>query len=371
MKNLLYISIAIFLLSCGDANNQLNYADASIKGKLSNSSGQTIFLEALGTKAINIVDSTKVQDDGEFAFDYQINKTSFYRIRISGNNFFNLILNPSEKVEVTADASNMAWTYQVAGSDESVRLQKLNGFLSNTYSKNDSLNNALRQHQQRGDAQSYVRAVNYQRQLNEKMYKFLRQFVVEKPASLASLAAVNKLNPENDFDYLKKVADGLSQTMPESEYYTQLAAQVKELSKLAVGGEAPEMALPDPNGNIITLSSLRGNVVLVDFWASWCKPCRIENPNVVRVYQKYHDKGFEILGVSLDKNKNQWLAAINQDGLIWKHISDLRAWQSSVVPLYNVKGIPLAYLLDREGKIIAKNLRGQQLDQKLAEIFGE
>jgi len=110
---------------------------------------------------------------------------------------------------------------------------------------------------------------------------------------------------------------------------------------------------------------------LIDFWASWCGPCRRENPNVKRVYEKYHDKGFEILGVSLDKAANAWTAAIAQDGLTWKHVSDLQYWNSSVVPEYQITGIPLTVLVDKEGNIIAKNLRGPALEEKLAEIFAK
>lgn len=136
-----------------------------------------------------------------------------------------------------------------------------------------------------------------------------------------------------------------------------------------VGDVAPEISLPDPNGNIISLSSLRGKYVLIDFWASWCGPCRRENPNVVRVYKEYKDKGLEIYGVSLDMNKGLWLQAIEADQLTWKHVSDLAYWNSVVVPTYEINGIPATFLLDKDGKIIAKNLRGEALESKLKEVL--
>jgi peroxiredoxin len=136
-----------------------------------------------------------------------------------------------------------------------------------------------------------------------------------------------------------------------------------------VGDKAPEIALPDPTGKIIALSSLRGKYVLIDFWSSWCGPCRRENPNVVKMYQTYKDKGFEIFGVSLDMNKEQWLQAIEQDGLTWTHVSDLGYWNSVVVPQYQISGIPATFLLDKEGKIIARDLRGAELEAKLKEVL--
>ncbi|MDP4664181.1 MAG: TlpA family protein disulfide reductase, partial [Salibacteraceae bacterium] len=173
------------------------------------------------------------------------------------------------------------------------------------------------------------------------------------------------------YDYYLKVIQALDGTANGNEYYDALSSEVLAMRKLAPGSPAPEISLPQPNGEMLSLSDLKGQYVLIDFWASWCGPCRRENPNVKRVYEKYHDKGFEILGVSLDKAANAWTAAIAQDGLTWKHVSDLQYWNSSVVPEYQITGIPLTVLVDKEGNIIAKNLRGPALEEKLAEIFAK
>jgi len=159
------------------------------------------------------------------------------------------------------------------------------------------------------------------------------------------------------------------------EYIDQKSTQeyIKKLPKrdIGIGDEVPDISLKDTSNNTLTLSSLRGKVVLIDFWASWCGPCRVENPNVVKVFNKYKDKGFTVFGVSLDQNKDKWLGAIKNDKLTWSHVSDLKGWSSEGARLYGVKSIPQTFLIDKDGKVIAKNLRGEMLEQKLKEIFKE
>jgi peroxiredoxin len=148
-------------------------------------------------------------------------------------------------------------------------------------------------------------------------------------------------------------------------------AEQDRLAPDLVGQEAPDFTSPDPNGKQISLSSFRGKYVLVDFWASWCGPCRMENPNVVKAYNKYKDKNFTILGVSLDQegDKDKWLKAVKNDNLTWTQVSDLRHWDTPVLALYKFRGIPFNVLIDPQGKIIGQELRGADLEAKLAEVL--
>lgn len=150
----------------------------------------------------------------------------------------------------------------------------------------------------------------------------------------------------------------------------QLQQKLTAMKGISIGGEAPDFSQATPEGAELSLSDLRGKIVLVDFWASWCGPCRRENPNVVRLYNRYKDQGFEILGVSLDRDRDRWLKAIDADKLTWRHVSDLKGWSNSVAKMYGVRSIPHTILLDAEGKVIARNLRGESLARKLEELFG-
>jgi thiol-disulfide isomerase/thioredoxin len=157
----------------------------------------------------------------------------------------------------------------------------------------------------------------------------------------------------------------LSVGLPQQQQQGAPAASAHPL----LNQQAPEISLPDENGQPFKLSSLKGKYVLVDFWASWCGPCRRENPNVVAAYKKFSNKNFTILGVSLDDDKEAWLAAVKADQLTWKHVSDLKKWESSMVGLYQFEGIPFNVLVDPQGKVIATDLRGEDLEKKLAEVL--
>lgn len=206
--------------------------------------------------------------------------------------------------------------------------------------------------------------------LNEENKVIVAKFVKENPSSYVSivqLAQTFGLDP--DPAQLEPLFNGLDDKLKSSRYGEQIKVVLASAKKTAVGGIAPDFTLTDVAGKQVSLSAYKGKYTLIDFWASWCGPCRQENPTVVKAYNTYKSKGFEILGVSLDEKRDSWLKAIKDDKLTWAQVSDLQGWRSETAALYGIKFIPMNFLLDKEGKIIAKSLRGEDLIRKLGELL--
>jgi peroxiredoxin len=200
-----------------------------------------------------------------------------------------------------------------------------------------------------------------------------KQFIKDNPASYISLTALEMYAYGADYADIAPLFEGLLPAVKETDAGKKFAERLPKLKAVALGAAAPEFAEADTSGKIVNLSSFRGKYVLIDFWASWCGPCRQENPNVVKAFNRYKGRNFTIVGVSLDQpgSKDKWMSAIHKDGLNWTQLSDLKFWDSKTAGLYAVRGIPQNFLIDPQGKIIAKNLRGNDLEDKLEELFGK
>jgi thiol-disulfide isomerase/thioredoxin len=343
----------------------------SIKGNLTNFKGTYVFLDEISITTAQPKDSSKVDAQGNFNLKFDVKEPSFYRIRLAENNYLLLIVNDKEQLEFSADALNLGRTAKVKGSVESGKLFDATHQLQRNAERLDSLNGVFQREQNNPslDSIKMVLQTVYNTMINNEA-AYIKDFIDKNSTSLACLAIIDKLSPDEHLDYYKKLDKGLSKELPNNSYTKMFHDKVVEMSRLSLGSEAPEISLNTPDGKNIKLSSLKGKVVLIDFWASWCRPCRAENPNVVRMYNTYKDKGFEIYSVSLDKDKEPWVKAISDDHLVWpSHVSDLGYWQSSVVKQYNISGIPFTCLLDKDGKIVAKGLRGEELELKVKELL--
>ena len=387
MKNtrtILILLILLLIISCSKEQEGF-----TVSGKLDNAGKGYIYLQEMTSRELIPVDSVPIDTSGTFLLRGISSNTSFFAVSVFKGDYVYLLAKTGDRITLGGNAEDLADSYTVEGSEDSKLIRRLTFEQNRTVSRirqlnkifNDSLKNADFENLKARLDTAYMEIVDSQRE-------FSLSFIETNLHSQASLMALYMqvgprnylLNPEKDFRYYAMVDSSLSILYPESDAVKDLHRQVEELrqkrlmeelsaSRLSIGAEAPEIALPSPSGDTIVLSSLRGKIVLLDFWASWCPPCRRENPNLVSNYKKYKEKGFEIYQVSLDKTKAAWLKGIEDDGLEWVHVSDIQYWNSIVVPIYNIEGIPMSYLLDREGKIIAHNLRGEQLGNKLEEIF--
>ena len=385
MNRFLLVFITAALVMSGCKRNT-----AEISGTFTNPiAGRYIYLEELLSDQLKRVDSALIGSDGKFNFKREITAPSFYILRLDNNNFLTMLLEPGDNIMMSSFYDSLSYPSSLTGSKSTALMVEYNRELRNTVIKLSSLNEIYWENINNPELHKVMDSlVNVSQIYMSEINSYTKSYIDRNLTSLVSLMAlyqevapsVSVLDPAQDFRYFIKVDSSLSKNYPDNEFVKSLNEQILHMariiesrtfdSEILSGMEVPDIELPTPDGDIVRLSSTRGSIVLLDFWAAWCPPCRAENPNLVKAYDKYHEKGFQIYQVSLDRTKDAWVQGIREDRLDkWIHVSDLQYWSSSVVGQYNIQGIPFSYLLDKDGRVIASNLRGDELDKKLAEIF--
>ena len=373
MQKILISLSVILLLSFCDGNKK--NSSFQLKGTLSDSKAETLYLEKLGSAKQVIIDSVILDENGNFEFTNYTPKIGFYRIKTNDKNFAMLVLDSADKVTITGSVKDLGNTFKVEGSPETTIFIEYNNLSKSRDIKLDSLNKAFqllmetnKMDSKRMDSLSAIFETPYNSIINQS--NILMVDKISKNTNMySSIMAIQALDPDKYSDLYKSLDAGLSKKFPNDKNVIMFHEVVERMLSTNIGQFAPEISLPSPDGKEIALSSLKGKLVLIDFWASWCGPCRKEMPNVVKIYSKFKNKGFEIYGVSLDQDKEKWMEAITKDGINWPQVSDLKYWDNVAAKIYNVQGIPYTVLIDKEGKIIAKNLRGQELEKKIAEVL--
>lgn len=280
-----------------------------------------------------------------------------------------------EKGTITVTGEDRLATAKITGTktnDEKTKYDAAKMPVNEAYKALGEKMNAASAEVKQSDA--FQKEINKaEKTIGEQSKQIDKKFMQDNPDSYISLDLLQSVAYSSDYPEIFSLYNGLSPKVKASEPAQKFATMLPKLKSVALGATAPEFTEADTAGTMVNLSSFRGKYVLIDFWASWCGPCRAENPNVVKAYNRYKNKKFTIVGVSLDRPgaKANWLAAIKKDGLAWTQLSDLKFWNSQTAGLYAVRAIPQNFLLDPKGKIIAKNLRGDDLNNKLEELFGK
>lgn len=353
----------------------------TVEGKVLGASGMNIYLETVSEKGVIEVEKVAIQEDGAFRMEGNIPGMGIYQLRLgeSPENALPMTMTTGDNIRVETSVQGFLTETKITGVD-----------WGKAYAEYMTLVNAFSEGQQElmqlQGTVSQDELIKRYMAIRQPMDDFARSYIAKNPGSTFNIILSNSLMPMNGFtDYpeenvqvLKAMSDAYGKKYPDSpitatlqEQTRQIEAGFNEYQLLRSGSKpAPEIALTTPEGKEIKLSSLKGKVVLIDFWASWCGPCRKENPNVVKLYNKYKNKGFTIFSVSLDTEADKWKAAIAADGLIWpNHVSDLKGWNTPLTSIYQFNSIPYTVLVDAKGNIIDIGLRGASLEQKLEELL--
>jgi len=364
MKNFIFIATAAVALL---ASCQAKTAQFKLTGQLDGATDKTVVVSVYDKSGVNVLDTLTISE-GVVNYSTELSEPVLVLIGEAGArktvNFF------ADNVDYTINGSLDQIAEATITGGAAFETYKAVNEIGKVYKdKSDELKKAYGEAGQAGDTVKQ-KAIYEEYEASQQEYKAKQIEVVKaNPSSSVAAFLVSSVYGSGSIEKMKEGLTLLDSTLVNTTYYQQVSEKIIKLEAVAVGQMAPDFTMNDQNGNAVSLSSFRGKYLLIDFWASWCGPCRRENPHVVKLYTEFKDKGFDILGVSLDQKKDAWLKAIEDDKLTWSHVSDLKGWGNEAAKLYVVSGIPHTVLLDKDGKIIAKNLRGDELHNKVAELL--
>ncbi len=386
----------ITLSSCEMRPNDDDINGRYITGTVEGADNNKVVLYSFDGQNEVIIDSTTIDDNGEYVLETDTKELKYYALMIEtgqqGEMPVILFLDEdSKEVDVSGSLPKFAENVVISGSVYSNDAKDYQDYSYQFFDAKSNIYNQL-QNANMQDSATIITLIDELDSLNAITKAYAKEYIEEKPESPASWLMLREFYPstgldgfdESNLDYYSKVANAMREKYPYSEYPDMIMQDemairnqiemMKNQAAMQTAGPklAPDIALQTPEGKELKLSDLRGKVVLLDFWASWCMPCRQENPNVVANYERFKSKGFTVFSVSLDTDKAAWEQAIKSDNLSWpNHVSDLKGWQTPVIQQYGVNSIPSSFLIDQDGYIIASNLRGAALEQKLLEVLGK